>query len=83
MRKEKDREMNKLRRCKGKYNIYENGKWNSMEFELGYFHEWGMNYEEFCDSGPGNYSVAIVELPDGRIVMPVADDIVFLDLITE
>lgn len=73
--------MEKLRRCKGKCNIYENGKWHSMEFELGYFHEWGMNYEEFGDVGVGNYSVAIVELPDGRIVMPVADDIVFLDLI--
>lgn len=33
------------------------------------------------ESGPGNYTVAIVELPDGRIVMPVADDIVFLDCI--
>lgn len=44
--------MNKLRKCKGKCNIYENGKWHSMEFELGYFHEWGVNYKEFCDSGP-------------------------------
>lgn len=44
------------------------------------FHQWGTNYEEF-ESGPGNYTVAIVELPDGRIVMPVADDIVFLDCI--
>lgn len=72
--------MDKLRKCKGKYNIYENGKWHSHEFELGYFHQWGTNYEEF-ESGPGNYTVAIVELPDGRIVMPVADDIVFLDCI--
>lgn len=69
--------MNKLRKCKGKLNIYENG-WHDMEFELGYFHEWGMNYEEF-ESGAGNYSVAIVELPNGEIVMPMADDIVFLD----
>lgn len=69
----------KLRRCKGKYHIYENGKWNSLEFGLGYFHGWGMNYEEFKDVGVGNYSVAIVELPDGRIVMPIADDIVFLN----
>jgi len=75
--------MEKLRRCKGKCNIYENGKRSSLEFDLGYFHEWGVNYEEFVDSGPGNYSVAIVELPDGRIVMPVADDIAFLDLIKQ
>lgn len=71
--------MEELRRCKGKCNIYENGKWHSLEFGLGYFHEWGMNYEEFVGSGPGNYSVAIVELPDGRIGMPTADDIAFLD----
>lgn len=72
--------MENLRRCKGKCNIYENGKWSSLEFDLGYFHEWGMNYEEF-ESGAGNYSVAIVELLDGRIVMPVADNITFIDLI--
>lgn len=64
--------MEKLRRCKSKCN--------NLEFDLGYFHEWGMNYEEF-ESGAGNYSIAIVELPDGRIVMPVADDIVFIDLL--
>lgn len=32
--------MDKLRKCKGKCNIYENGKWHSHEFELGYFHQW-------------------------------------------
>lgn len=69
--------MENLRRCKGRY--YFRSYW--YEFDLGYFHEWGMNYEEFGDIGVGNYSVAIVELPDGRIVMPVADDIVFIDLI--
>lgn len=31
--------MDKLRKCKGKCNIYENGKWHSHEFELGYFHQ--------------------------------------------
>lgn len=70
--------MEGLRKCRGRYNIYENGKWVSHEFGLGYFHAWGMNYEEF-ETGPGNYSVAIVELPDGHIVMPMPDDIVFLD----
>lgn len=75
--------MNKLRRCKGKAYICENGRWHNMEFKLGFFHEWGVNYEEFNDIGVGNYSVAIVELPDGRIVMPAADDIVFLDNLSE
>lgn len=67
-----------LRKCKGKAGMYVDGKWSREEFELGYFHQWGVNYEEF-ESGPGNYTVAIVELPDGRIVMPAADDIIFLD----
>lgn len=66
--------MNKLRRCKGKY--WNTGKW--IEFELGYFYGWGSNYEEY-ENGAGNYSTAIVELPDGRVIMPVADNISFLD----
>lgn len=32
----------------------------------GKFHQWGVNYEEF-ESGPGNFSTAIVEMPDGTI----------------
>lgn len=32
----------------------------------GIFHQFGVNYEEF-DSGPGNYTSAIVEMPDGSI----------------
>lgn len=63
-----------MRKCRGKY--YKQGKYHTF-FE-GYFHRWGCNYEEF-ETGPGNYSVAIVELPDGEVVMPVADDIWFLD----
>lgn len=30
------------------------------------FHQFGVCYDEF-ESGPGNYSTAIVEWPDGRI----------------
>ncbi len=70
--------MDKSRKCKGRY--YYQG--NYYDFELGYFHKWGSNYEEF-ESGAGNYSVAIVELPDGRVVMPVAEDIVFLETVSE
>lgn len=32
----------------------------------GWFHEWGVNFVEF-ESGPGNYSVALVEKLDGSI----------------
>ncbi|QXI45113.1 hypothetical protein HU734_010250 [Pseudomonas wayambapalatensis] len=44
----------------------------------GRFHGWGVDYEEF-ENGPGNYSVAIVEMADGTVktLMPWA--IRFLD----
>ncbi|WP_177409744.1 MULTISPECIES: hypothetical protein [unclassified Pseudomonas] len=44
----------------------------------GKFHGWGVEYEEF-ESGPGNFSVAIVEMADGTVqtLMPWA--IRFLD----
>jgi hypothetical protein len=32
----------------------------------GYFHQWGCAYEEF-ESGPGNYTIAIVEDMNGVI----------------
>ena len=32
----------------------------------GLFHGWGSAYEEF-DAGPGNFTIAIVELDDGQI----------------
>lgn len=63
-----------MRKCKGRY--YKNGTYH--DFESGYFHEWGCNYEEF-ESGAGNFSVAIVELPNGEVVMPMPDDIQFID----
>lgn len=43
----------------------------------GKFHSFGMDYEEF-ESGPGNYSVAIVEKLTGEIEMPRADLIQFV-----
>lgn len=69
-----------MRKCKGKVNIYTNGMQQEQTFDLGYFHEWGCNYEEF-EIGAGNYSVAIVELPDGKIITPSPNDIEFIDKI--
>lgn len=63
-----------MRKCKGKY--YKEGFF--INFELGYFHHFGCNYEEL-EGGVGNYSVAIVELPNGKVVMPMPDDIQFID----
>lgn len=62
-----------MRQCKGRY--YRKGEY--IGFGLGYFHQWGNDYEEF-ESGPGNFTVAIVELPDGKVITPLAKDIQFL-----
>ena len=40
----------------------------------GIFHQWGVDYEEF-ETGPVNYSIAIVEMEDGTV------DGIFFDLI--
>lgn len=44
----------------------------------GMFHQFGFDYEEF-ESGPGNYTTAIVELEDGTVITPVAEMIRFDD----
>ena len=71
-----------MRKCKGNAFVKNDGKWEPIEFELGYFHQWGQNFEEIYGD-VGQYTTAIVELPDGRIVTPTASDIVFLDKIEE
>lgn len=69
-----------LRRCKGRYTEFDRKtrKYAEKEFHEGTFHQWGNDFEEFED-GPGNYTVAIVELPDGKVVTPNAKDIQFID----
>lgn len=62
------------RYCKGRY--YKAGAYH--DFKIGKFHQWGSNYEEY-ENGACNYTVAIVELLDGTIVMPRADDIRFIE----
>ena len=42
------------------------------------FHQWGCEYEEF-ESGPGNYTVAVVEFADGSIGTVTPECIRFLD----
>ena len=44
----------------------------------GYFHEFGVDYEEF-ETGAGNYSTAIVEMPDGSVKNVPVELIVFND----
>jgi hypothetical protein len=44
----------------------------------GKFHGWGVEYEEF-ENGPGNFSVAIVEMPDGTVQTLMPFLVRFLD----
>lgn len=59
--------------------VYDGNKKTGMEDLVeAVFHQWGAEYEEF-ESGPGNYTVAIVELPDGTIQTHMPNCIRFLD----
>jgi hypothetical protein len=62
---------------------WERIKDNPSKFEKiidgsGLFHQWGCDYEEF-ESGPGNFSTAIIELPDGSIKNIYAEMIEFVE----
>lgn len=53
-------------------------QWDDDFIHPGKFHCWGANYEEF-ESGAGNFSVGIVELPDGTIAEVLPSNIKFVD----
>lgn len=46
---------------------YVDGSYLKKEIGEGEFHGWGVAYEEF-ETGPGNYSTAIIEMPDGSVI---------------
>ena len=52
-------------------------KWETVEDGTAFFHAFGCSYEEF-NSGPGNYSVAIIERDDGTVEMVAPDRIKFI-----
>lgn len=54
--------------------VYRNGK---KEQVTGFFHQWGFDVDENAD-GNLQWSVAIVELPDGTIVNPQVTDVKFI-----
>ena len=64
------------RKCSGKYFVREHG---FVEFNLGYFHRWGVDSEEL-DVGALNYTIGIVELKDGRVVAVMPENIKFIDV---
>ncbi|MDF2841648.1 MAG: hypothetical protein K0R00_74 [Herbinix sp.] len=63
-----------MRKCQGSY--YVNKVWAA--FEDGLFHPWGSDYEEF-DNGAVNFTVAIVELPNGGIIEVLPEKLRFTD----
>ena len=63
-----------MRKCKAM--IFENREQVPVE---GLFHRWAQQYEDCGDAGIGNYTVAIIELDDGRVVEANPDTVVFLD----
>lgn len=68
-----------MRICKGKYAVYdEQWRMHFEEFEFGYFHGWSIDYE-LLNEVVGLFPVAIVELPDGRVITPSAQNIIFID----
>jgi len=54
----------------------EGGALEKTPSEVGHFHAWGTDFEEF-ESGPAQFTVAIVEEKDGSVVMVAADMIQF------
>lgn len=69
-----------LRKAAGKYWDKEIHQY--VDFDSAYFHTWGSEYEE-GDTSFGNYSVAILELPDGRVVTTTPDMMHFLNPLGE
>ena len=58
------------------------GCWEKEFTGQGIFHQWASAYEEF-ETGAGNYTVALVELPDGTINEVLPSNIKFLDPIIQ
>lgn len=66
-----------MRRCKA--TAWAEGEKVSVE---GLFHRWSAQCVE-AEDGVGNYTVALIELDDGRIVEANPDKVVFLDTATK
>ena len=62
-----------MRKCRGKYMRCNenNNAFEQANFEEGLFHQWGVDCEEY-ENGAASFTVGIVELPDGMVIMPLA-----------
>lgn len=54
--------------------------WNTEPIGFAWFHQFGSNFEEFED-GPGNYTTAVIEWPDGSVETVQPEAIKFLDVV--
>lgn len=52
--------------------------YEKSEYGMGWFHQWGLDFEELCEVTSMQYSCAIVEMDSGDVVMPRADMIEFV-----
>lgn len=51
--------------------------WEKDFTNAGVFHQWGCSYDEF-ESGAGNFTVAIIETPDGNIEQVLPSNLQFI-----
>lgn len=65
-----------------KYEKADDGKFDLKEKGEATFHQFGVDYEEF-ESGPGNFTTAIVEWPDGSVENIPVEHVRFLDGLME
>ena len=52
--------------------------YGKSEYGMGWFHHWGIDFEEMCEVPSMQYSCAIIEMDSGEVVMPRADMIRFV-----
>lgn len=70
--------MRKVQAYKYEKPVSPSSTWNKIEDGIGIFIQYGVNYEEF-DAGPGNFTTAIIEMPDGTVKNVPVENIQFLD----
>ena len=62
-----------------KAKVYKNREWKDIK---GDFHQWA-NATEESREGFVNYTVAIIECPDGQVEVALPQDVTFLDKLKE
>lgn len=62
---------------KAKQPVRGTGIFESDFISKGVFHSWGVNYEESTE-GFGNYTIGLIELPDGTVIEVIPQNIKFI-----